>query len=173
MITQLTAVTAHHQCEMIIKIMVFGLRRYWKQWRNRFDGVYGILDTEHAPCYSHTVCLHVHCLRVGLTTLASLSIEMYIVITVRDEALIRYIVLIRMLRMLRILGHTEKFAIVFQVCLPRRSNSPDANCFRYAFSSCLVFYHTVLTGLPVRDFPCRCSLTCCLCSLRFLEHSSS
>ena len=32
-----------------------------------------------------------------------------------DEALIRYIMLVRMLRMLRIFGGVDRFAIVFQV----------------------------------------------------------
>jgi hypothetical protein len=35
----------------------------------------------------------------------------------QDEALIRYIMLVRMLRMLRIFGGVERFAIVFQVFL--------------------------------------------------------
>jgi len=74
--------------EMILKMIVSGWWRYWRRWRNRFDGVISVV---------------------------SLGAELLIVVpnAYNQRGAIRFIMFVRMLRVLRVFADLEQFSVIF------------------------------------------------------------
>ena len=80
--------TLIYNCEMLLKMLVHGVSRYWKTWRNRFD---------------------------GSISLGSLAAEVILIVpwVYNDPALIRFIMFVRLLRILRVLNDINEFHNIF------------------------------------------------------------
>ena len=82
------AMAGYFTAEMVAKMVVHGFTRYWRTWRNRFDGVVSVV---------------------------SLAAELAIVLpnAYNDRQAIRFIMFARMLRMLRIFADLDAFSVIF------------------------------------------------------------